>query len=200
MNGTWIIQNYNIILLSFLHLEFISKIKIQEYIRIGTLILDVISSKINLFENPFQRYQLYTVKDTYFSSFQTFLLLSCTSIILVLFFFRFPFSKLVVYTLTIRMVVQENPNFVQRTKLIFEFVSSLIVLTSTVFIFVFFSIHIFNIVLFFTLTYTALILPLSFFRLLSIRIIEYLHMVPSNIRFDVGSTKKIRQDMAQNIF
>ena len=44
------------------------------------------------------------------------------------------FSKLFPGTLTICMVLHGNPNFMKKTKLIFEFISNLVVLVSTVFI------------------------------------------------------------------
>ena len=44
------------------------------------------------------------------------------------------FSKLFPGTLTICMALHGNPNFMKKTKLIFEFISNLVVLVSTVFI------------------------------------------------------------------
>ena len=111
------------------------------------------------------------------------------------------FSKLFPGTLTICMVVPGNPNFRKKMKLIFDFISNLVVLISTVFILAlfFFSFPIFNnFACLYILACTALMfLPP---RLFSTPIFERLHMGQSNIRFDAGSTKNVRSDMTQIFF
>ena len=87
------------------------------------------------------------------------------------------FSKLFPGTLTICMALHGNPNFMKKTKLIFEFISNLVVLVSTVFIFAlfFFSFPIFN---HFAWIYILACTALTLFppRLFSTPIFENLHI------------------------
>ena len=141
------------------------------------------------------------MKENYFWSYLDLTFTDMYSGHICLFSPRLLFSKLFPGTVTICMVVPENPNFSQKTKRIFGFISSLVVLTSTVFtlaVFFFNSYFQHFRLLIYILTCIALILFPP--RLVSTPIFEDLHMGPSNIRFNGDSTKNVRSDMIQIFF
>ena len=138
-------KNYNIKLLLFLYIGLIAKNNIglyrnrnsnlRYYLNQNKFVWKYISTVLALYDEKKLFFVLYR------SCFLWHVLLSYFP-----FFPRLLFSKLFPGTLTICMVVPGNPKFREKTKLIFRFISRLVVLTSTVFILaVFFSQFLFSI-------------------------------------------------------